>query len=64
MFQQKLLSLRQRKKAEPPSREELGHPALCDRSEKRKKMVHVLLKPGLENFEHYFTACEVSAIVQ
>ena len=29
-----------------------------------KFMVHVLLKPGLENFEHYFTACEVSAIVQ
>ena len=27
---------------------------------------HVLLKPGLENFEHYFTilACEMSAIVQ
>ena len=24
---------------------------------------HVLLKPGLENFEHYFLACEVSAIV-
>ena len=26
--------------------------------------VHVLLKPGLENFQHYFTACEMSAIVQ
>ena len=26
-------------------------------------MVHVLLKPGLENFEHYFTACEMDAIV-
>ena len=26
--------------------------------------VHVLLKPGLENFEHYFTTCEMSAIVQ
>ena len=26
-------------------------------------MVHVLLKPGLENFEHYFRACEMSAIV-
>ena len=25
--------------------------------------VHVLLKPGLENFEHYFLACEMSAIV-
>ena len=26
--------------------------------------VHVLLKPGLENFERYFTsACEMSAIV-
>ena len=24
-----------------------------------KFMVHVLLKPGLENFEHYFLACEV-----
>ena len=32
----------------------------------RKFTVHVLLKPGLENFEHYFTllACEMSAIVQ
>ena len=30
-----------------------------------KFMVHVLLKPGLENFEHYFTlVCEMSAIVQ
>ena len=28
-----------------------------------KFMVHILLKPGLENFEHYFLACEVSAIV-
>ena len=28
-----------------------------------KFMVHVLLKPGLQNFEHYFTACEMSAIV-
>ena len=26
-------------------------------------MVHVLLKPGLEDFEHYFLACEMSAIV-
>ena len=25
----------------------------------RKFTVHVLLKPGLENFEHYFLACEV-----
>ena len=25
--------------------------------------VHVLLKPGLENFEHYFLVCEMSAIV-
>ena len=24
----------------------------------RKFMVHVLLKPGLENFEHYLLACE------
>ena len=23
-----------------------------------KFSVHVLLKPGLENFEHYFTSCE------
>ena len=29
-----------------------------------KFTVHVLLKPGLENFEHYFTACEMSAIVR
>ena len=28
-----------------------------------KFSVHVLLKPGLENFEHYFIACEMSAIV-
>ena len=27
-------------------------------------IVQVLLKPGLENFEHYFAACEMSAIVQ
>ena len=26
-------------------------------------MVHVLLKTGLENFEHYFAPCEMSAIV-
>ena len=26
--------------------------------------VHVSLKPGLENFEHYFTRCKMSAIVQ
>ena len=30
----------------------------------RKFTVHVLLKPGLENFEHYFTSIEMSAIVQ
>ena len=24
---------------------------------------HILLKPGLENFEHYLLACEMSAIV-
>ena len=30
----------------------------------RKFTVHVLLKPGLENFEHYLLACEMSAIVQ
>ena len=29
-----------------------------------KFTVHVLLKPGLENFEHYLLECEVSAIVQ
>ena len=29
-----------------------------------KFTVHVLLKPGLENFEHYFTSCEMSAIVR
>ena len=29
-----------------------------------KFTVHVLLKPGLENFEHYFLVCEMSAIVQ
>ena len=28
-----------------------------------KFMVHVLLKPGWENFEHYLLACEMSAIV-
>ena len=25
--------------------------------------VHVLLKPGLENFDHYLIVCEMSAIV-
>ena len=29
-----------------------------------KFMVHVLLKSGLENFEHYLLACEMSAIVR
>ena len=29
-----------------------------------KFMVHILLKPGLENFEHYFIECEMSAIVR
>ena len=29
-----------------------------------KFMVHVLLKPGLENFERYLLACEMSAIVR
>ena len=28
-----------------------------------KFMVHILLKPGLENFEHYFVS-EMSAVVQ
>ena len=27
-------------------------------------MVHILLKPGLENFEYYLVSCEMSAIVQ
>ena len=29
-----------------------------------KLTVHVLLKPGLENFEHYLLAIEMSAIIQ
>ena len=29
-----------------------------------KFTVHVLLKPGLENFEHYLLACEISAVVE
>ena len=29
----------------------------------RKFMVHVLLKPGLENFEYYFASVRESAIV-
>ena len=29
-----------------------------------KFLVHILLKPGLENFEHYLLACEMSAIVR
>ena len=29
-----------------------------------KFMVHVLLKSGLENFEHYLLACEMSVIVR
>ena len=29
-----------------------------------KFTVHILLKSGLENFEHYFEACQMSAIVQ
>ena len=29
-----------------------------------KFTVHVLLKPGLENFEHYLLACEMSATVR
>ena len=28
-----------------------------------KFLLHVLLKHGLENFEHYFVVCEMSAIV-
>ena len=30
----------------------------------RKFRVRILLKPGLENFEHYLLACEMSAIVR
>ena len=29
-----------------------------------KFTVHIQLKPGLKNFEHYFVECEMSAIVQ
>ena len=29
-----------------------------------KFTVHVLLKPGLENFEHFLLVCEMSAIVR
>ena len=29
-----------------------------------KFTVHILLKSSLENFEHYFEACQMSAIVQ
>ena len=29
-----------------------------------KSTVHVLLKPGLENFEHYLLVCEINAIVR
>ena len=29
-----------------------------------KFTVHVLLKSGLENFDHYFLVCEMSAIVR
>ena len=29
-----------------------------------KFSVHILLKPGLENFEHYFTSNEMSAMLQ
>ena len=29
-----------------------------------KFSVHILLKPSLENFEHYFASMKVSAIVQ
>ena len=28
-----------------------------------KFMVHIFLKPGLENFKHYLLACEMIAIV-
>ena len=29
----------------------------------REFLVHVLLKPGLENFQHYFQAFEMRAVV-
>ena len=29
-----------------------------------KFMIHILFKPGLENFEHYLLVCEMSAIVR
>ena len=29
-----------------------------------KFTVYILLKPGLENFEHYFAVCEMSATVR
>ena len=29
-----------------------------------KFTVHILLKPGLEDFEHHFLACEMSAVVR
>ena len=29
-----------------------------------KFTVHILLKPGLEKFEHFFATCEMSAIGQ
>ena len=29
-----------------------------------KFMVHVLLKPGLENFEHYLITVEMSAVLR
>ena len=29
-----------------------------------KFSVHVLLKPSLKDFEHYFLACEMSTVVQ
>src|SRR5574337_1052034 len=30
----------------------------------RNFTIHILLKPGWENFEHYLLVCEMSAIVQ
>ena len=30
----------------------------------QKFSVHILLKPCLENFEHYFASCEMSETVQ
>ena len=41
-----------------------GSSAFCKSSLNIWKFtVHILLKPGLKNFEHYFLECEMNAIV-